>query len=72
MAVILDAWQLAKSWSVGRYIVMPDHLHLFCVPADVMGSLLEKYRIKKLAATTRTADLATGFLGHAIAAFRKL
>jgi putative transposase len=33
MAVILDAWQRAKSWSVGRYVVMPDHLHLFCAPA---------------------------------------
>jgi REP element-mobilizing transposase RayT len=32
-AVILDAWQRAKSWSVGRYVVMPDHLHLFCTPA---------------------------------------
>ena len=30
---ILDAWQQAKSWSIGRYVVMPDHIHLFCAPA---------------------------------------
>jgi putative transposase len=31
--VIVDAWRRAESWSVGRYVVMPDHLHLFCAPA---------------------------------------
>ncbi len=33
VAVIIDAWQQARSWSVGRYVVMPDHIHLFCAPA---------------------------------------
>src|SRR5207248_3338486 len=33
VAVIIDAWQQARSWSVGRYVVMPDHVHLFCAPA---------------------------------------
>lgn len=32
VAVIVDAWQKAKSWSVGRYVIMPDHIHLFCAP----------------------------------------
>jgi putative transposase len=31
-AVIVDAWQEAKSWLVGRYVIMPDHIHLFCAP----------------------------------------
>ncbi len=26
---ILDAWRDAKSWRVGRYVLMPDHIHLF-------------------------------------------
>ena len=39
---------------------------------DAMGSLLEKHRFEKLATRTRTADLATRFLGHAVAAFGKL
>jgi REP element-mobilizing transposase RayT len=27
------AWRDARSWLVGRYVVMPDHIHLFCAPA---------------------------------------
>ncbi len=33
VAVILQAWQAATHWAVGRYIILPDHLHLFCAPA---------------------------------------
>jgi putative transposase len=31
-AVIVDAWQKANVWLVGRYVIMPDHIHLFCAP----------------------------------------
>jgi len=31
---LLQAWQKADSWLVGRYTVMPDHLHLFCAPGS--------------------------------------
>ena len=30
-AVIVDAWQRGNSWLVGRYVIMPDHIHLFFV-----------------------------------------
>ena len=30
---LLDAWREAASWLVGRYVIMPDHVHLFCAPA---------------------------------------
>ena len=26
------AWQAADHWLVGRYVIMPDHVHLFCSP----------------------------------------
>ncbi len=29
---LLQAWQVADAWLVGRYVIMPDHLHLFCSP----------------------------------------
>jgi REP element-mobilizing transposase RayT len=29
---IVVAWRNAKSWLVGRYVIMPDHIHLFCAP----------------------------------------
>ena len=35
MQLILDAWRQATFWNVGRYVIMPDHLHLFCAPASI-------------------------------------
>ncbi len=29
------AWQDAQAWLVGYYLLMPDHLHLFCAPRDL-------------------------------------
>jgi REP element-mobilizing transposase RayT len=34
--ILLEAWTAADSWLVGRYILMPDHIHLFCSP--LMGT----------------------------------
>ena len=30
--LLVDAWVAADHWWVGRYMLMPDHLHLFCAP----------------------------------------
>ena len=30
---LLNAWRVATNWLVGRYVLMPDHVHLFCAPA---------------------------------------
>jgi len=32
-ALVLS-WKEADNFLVGRYVVMPDHLHLFCAPAE--------------------------------------
>ena len=29
---IVSAWESASAWIVGRYVIMPDHIHLFCSP----------------------------------------
>ncbi len=29
---LLSVWSKADAWSVGAYVLMPDHLHLFCAP----------------------------------------
>jgi len=29
---IVDAWRKADAWIVGRYVIMPDHIHFFCSP----------------------------------------
>lgn len=31
-ANLLSAWNRASHWLVGRYVILPDHLHLFCAP----------------------------------------
>ena len=28
-------WREADAWLVGDYVLMPDHLHLFCAPRDL-------------------------------------
>lgn len=32
LSLLLDCWRKADHRHVGRYVVMPDHLHLFCAP----------------------------------------
>ena len=29
---LTEAWKEAGAWAVGHYVLMPDHLHLFCAP----------------------------------------
>ena len=31
--LLVNCWRRADHWRVGRYVIMPDHLHLFCAPA---------------------------------------
>jgi REP element-mobilizing transposase RayT len=30
--LLAEAWREAAEWWVGRYVLMPDHVHLFCAP----------------------------------------
>jgi putative transposase len=36
---LLKAWSEADAWLVGRYVIMPDHVHLFCAPHDLSVNL---------------------------------
>lgn len=40
---ILSAWLAASSWLVGRYVVMPNHIHLFCAPNGIDAPSLERW-----------------------------
>ena len=33
--VMKSAWMDAYAWRVGLYVIMPDHLHMFCSPGSV-------------------------------------
>jgi putative transposase len=39
--VVRVAWQQAKNWLVGRYVIMPDHIHLFCSPQVLVPEPLQ-------------------------------
>lgn len=41
--LLLDCWREADHWLVGRWAVMPDHLHLFCAPAHVPVTPLKRW-----------------------------
>lgn len=36
---LIEAWKQADAWSVGYYLLMPDHIHLFCAPAKTGHSI---------------------------------
>jgi putative transposase len=29
---LIDTWSRADAWLIGYYLLMPDHIHLFCAP----------------------------------------
>ena len=42
-ALLREAWEIARLWMVGRYVIMPDHVHLFCAPAQWPAPPLESW-----------------------------
>jgi putative transposase len=43
MAVLREAWTKAGVWQVGRWMLMPDHIHLFCAPTCVPAESLGRW-----------------------------
>ena len=41
--VFLDAAQRADAWSVGYYVIMPDHIHAFCRPATIPAVSVKRW-----------------------------
>lgn len=77
--LIIESWQAGSFWRVGRYVIMPDHIHLFCAPkyppsapAQGVDRVLEKSSDTSLAVSCSGPDLATGVLGSAVAPIRVL
>jgi putative transposase len=40
---IQAAWLGSRNWLVGRYVLMPDHVHLFCGPAALAPESLQNW-----------------------------
>jgi putative transposase len=30
-----ETWQVNTSWLMGKYMIMPDHIHFFCAPGEL-------------------------------------
>jgi putative transposase len=42
MELLSEAWESRDSWAAGRYVILPDHIHVFCSP--VMSGTLSLER----------------------------
>jgi putative transposase len=55
--LLREAWSSADFWKVGPYVLMPDHVHLFCTPARMpMTSLKQWIEYWKSRSATRWAQ----------------
>ncbi len=55
-AILVDEWRTADprhGWVVGRYVIMPDHVHFFCTPRPDAKTLSEFVRLWKQWTTKR-------------------
>ncbi|OIO61123.1 MAG: hypothetical protein COX57_00410 [Alphaproteobacteria bacterium CG_4_10_14_0_2_um_filter_63_37] len=41
--LLRTVWRQADAWRVGRYVVMPDHIHLFCAPSAFAGAPVARW-----------------------------
>jgi len=59
--ICLNAWASARSHRVGAYVLMPDHLHLFCAPAEPDAENVARWvRYWKALVTRTVRQSATG------------
>ena len=52
-ALLKTAWSLAPEWRVGRYVIMPDHVHLFCGPGQLADLNPKRWATKWKAEASR-------------------
>jgi REP element-mobilizing transposase RayT len=53
VATLHRAWRAADAWAIGRYVIMPDHLHLFCAPVRLEFTLTHWVRFWRSQASLR-------------------
>jgi putative transposase len=57
-SAIVSAWRGAAAWTVGRFVIMPDHVHLFCSPANNAFSIQSWVTFWKSSVSRRWIDPA--------------
>jgi REP element-mobilizing transposase RayT len=43
MPVVVQSWKKAKGWVVGKYVLMPTHIHFFASPIDDHSPTLNRW-----------------------------
>lgn len=49
-SILVDEWEASRTrhgWSIGRYVIMPDHVHFFCCPSQAAKQLCDFMRAWK-------------------------
>ena len=41
--IITETWRQSGKWAVGRYVLMPEHIHFFCAPTEWNGVSLKHW-----------------------------
>ena len=54
--ILSGIWKSADAWLVGRYVIMPDHVHLFASPGNLNISLDDWIQYWKSLATKAIAE----------------
>lgn len=60
VAILIDEWRRAHKqhgWAIGRYVIMPDHVHFFCRPELDAKSLSQFIALWKSYTSRRINDL---------------
>ena len=58
--ILIDEWRVANErhgWLVGRYVIMPDHVHFFCAAEHDAKTLPEFVRLWKQWTTKRVNEV---------------
>ena len=63
-ACIINAWQAVRDWIVGRYVIMPDHLHFFCSPATCPPEDFHRWMRRWKAQVSRTFPIGLRMVGE--------
>jgi REP element-mobilizing transposase RayT len=51
--LIIEAWKQSPEWTVGRYVILPDHVHLFAAENEFQGYPLSQWVQKWKAQVSR-------------------
>lgn len=54
--LLCEVWGQSQAWLIGRYVLMPDHLHFFAAPGLIDISLDDWIRFWKSQFSRRDAD----------------